>query len=58
MAAISVLTTAHMYMGPKLRSLFDEEKPALLQQIDAELEKVGIFLMKKKKKKIFFCVTR
>jgi cytoskeleton-associated protein 5 len=34
------MSTAYMYMGPKLRMLFEEEKPALLQQIDAELEKV------------------
>ncbi|XP_076471814.1 cytoskeleton-associated protein 5-like isoform X2 [Babylonia areolata] len=39
-AAISVLSTAYMYMGPKLRVFFEEEKPALLQQIDAEFEKV------------------
>ena len=40
-AAINVLSTAYMYMGPKLRVFFEEEKPALLQQIDAELDKVG-----------------
>lgn len=39
-SAINVLSSAYLYMGPKLRVLFEEEKPALLQQIDAELEKV------------------
>lgn len=29
-----------MYMGPSLRVLFESEKPALLQTIDAEFEKV------------------
>ena len=27
-------------MGPNFRALFDQEKPALLEQIDAEIEKV------------------
>ena len=31
-----------MYMGATLRVFFDNEKPALLQQIDAEFEKVAI----------------
>lgn len=31
-----------MHMGPVLRGLFEDEKPALLQQIDAEFDKVGI----------------
>ena len=30
-----------MYVGATLRVFFEEEKPALLQQIDAEFEKVG-----------------
>ena len=30
----------YMYMGPTLRVFFDGEKAALLQQIDAEFEKV------------------
>ena len=29
-----------MYVGPTIRVFFEEEKPALLQQIDAEIEKV------------------
>ena len=30
-----------MYMGAQLRMFFEDEKAALLQQIDAELEKVS-----------------
>ena len=30
-----------MYVGSTLRVFFEEEKPALLQQMDAEFEKVG-----------------
>ena len=41
-AAISLLGTMYMYVGATLRVFFEEEKPALLQQIDAEFEKVGI----------------
>lgn len=29
-----------MYTGPSLRMFFESEKPALLQQIDSEFEKV------------------
>ncbi|XP_078348745.1 cytoskeleton-associated protein 5-like isoform X2 [Oculina patagonica] len=39
-AAIALLGTLHMYVGATLRVFFEEEKPALLQQIDAEFEKV------------------
>lgn len=39
-AAVTLLATVYMYMGAKLRVFFEEEKPALLQQIDAEFEKV------------------
>jgi len=31
-----------MYMGQTLRVLFENEKPALLQQIDAEFDRVCI----------------
>ena len=41
-AAISLLGTLHMYVGASLRMFFEEEKPALLQQIDAEFEKVHL----------------
>ena len=34
-----------MYVGPNLRVFFEEEKPALLQQIDAEFEKVRVFFL-------------
>lgn len=43
-AAISLLGTLHMYVGATLRVFFEEEKPALLQQIDAEFERVIVFL--------------
>ena len=33
-----------MYVGASLRMFFEEEKPALLQQIDAEFEKVHLFI--------------
>ncbi|KAL3842600.1 hypothetical protein ACJMK2_020593 [Sinanodonta woodiana] len=39
-AAISLVATIYMYMGQQLRMFFEDEKPALLQQIDAEIEKV------------------
>ena len=41
-SAISVMGVMYMYMGAPLRVLFDGEKAALLQQIDAEIEKVDI----------------
>lgn len=40
-AAVSgVLPIMYMHMGSPLRMLFEDEKPALVQQIDAEFEKV------------------
>ncbi|XP_013397900.1 cytoskeleton-associated protein 5-like, partial [Lingula anatina] len=39
-SAIAFVAVAHMYMGPTLRTLFEDEKPALLQQIDDEIAKV------------------
>ena len=39
-ASIQLISTIYMYMGPNFRALFDQEKPALLEQIDAEIEKV------------------
>ena len=41
-SAITLLGVMFMYMGATLRVFFDNEKPALLQQIDAEFEKVAI----------------
>lgn len=32
-----------LYMGAPLRMFFEDEKPALLSQIDAEFEKVCIY---------------
>ena len=40
-AAISLVGVFHLYMGPTARVFFEDEKPALLQQIDAEIEKVS-----------------
>ena len=39
-AAIEFLATLYMYVGANIRIFFEEEKPALLQQIDAEFAKV------------------
>uniref|UniRef100_A0A1B6CWX2 TOG domain-containing protein n=1 Tax=Clastoptera arizonana TaxID=38151 RepID=A0A1B6CWX2_9HEMI len=38
-AGISLLGTLYIYMGPQLMILFENEKPALVQQINAEFEK-------------------
>lgn len=38
-AAISLLGTMHLYMGPTLAMFFDNEKPALRQQIQTEFDK-------------------
>lgn len=35
----------YLYVGPSLRMFFEDEKPALLSQIDAEFEKVKISQM-------------
>ncbi|KAF0310307.1 Cytoskeleton-associated protein 5 [Amphibalanus amphitrite] len=40
-AAVALLGTMHLYMGGTLRQLFEDEKPALLQQIDAEFQRVS-----------------
>lgn len=40
-AGISLLGTLYLYMGPNIRVIFQDEKSALLQQIDAEFEKVS-----------------
>ena len=39
-ASVQLIGTIYMYAGPSFRGLFDQEKPALLEQIDAEIEKV------------------
>lgn len=39
-SAITLLGVMYLYMGAPLRMFFEEEKPALLSQIDAEFEKV------------------
>ncbi|KAL4225289.1 Cytoskeleton associated protein 5 [Mactra antiquata] len=39
-SAIGLCATLYQYMGQQLRMFFEDEKAALLQQIDAEFEKV------------------
>nr|NP_001082051.1 cytoskeleton associated protein 5 [Xenopus laevis]AAG34914.1 microtubule associated protein XMAP215 isoform M [Xenopus laevis] len=39
-SAITLLGVMYLYMGAPLRMFFEEEKPALLSQIDAEFEKM------------------
>lgn len=39
-AAITLLGVMYLYMGAPLRIFFEDEKPALLSQIDAEFEKM------------------
>ncbi|GAB6028698.1 hypothetical protein CHUAL_004522 [Chamberlinius hualienensis] len=39
-AAVTLLGVMYMYMGTNLRVLFENEKSSLLQQIDAEFEKL------------------
>uniref|UniRef100_A0A8C5MTL3 Cytoskeleton associated protein 5 n=1 Tax=Leptobrachium leishanense TaxID=445787 RepID=A0A8C5MTL3_9ANUR len=39
-SAITLLGVMYLYMGAPLRMFFEEEKPALLAQIDAEFEKM------------------
>ncbi|XP_037791590.1 cytoskeleton-associated protein 5-like [Penaeus monodon] len=40
-AGISLCGTIYLYMGATLRVFFEDEKPALLQQIDSEFEKLN-----------------
>ncbi|GIY80106.1 hypothetical protein CDAR_186242 [Caerostris darwini] len=40
-AALALVGTMYMYVGKSLRSFFEDEKPALLQQIDSEFEKMN-----------------
>lgn len=39
-AGISLCGVIYMYMGQNFRVMFDNEKPALLKELDAEIEKV------------------
>ncbi|KAF2350520.1 CLASP N-terminal domain [Trinorchestia longiramus] len=43
-AAVSLCGVIHLHMGPALRTFLEDEKPALLQQIDAEIEKQTMML--------------
>jgi cytoskeleton-associated protein 5 len=40
LGSIQLISTVYIYAGPSFRSLFDQEKAALLEQMDAEIEKV------------------
>jgi len=40
MAVISLLGVMYLYVGPQLSLFFENEKQTLLQQINAEFEKV------------------
>lgn len=50
-AGISLCGVIYMYMGQNFRVMFDSEKPALLKELDAEIEKVCQWASAKKKKK-------
>lgn len=39
-AAITLVGTLFLYMGPPLRTFFEGEKPALVQQLNTEFDKV------------------
>lgn len=45
LAVISLIGVMYLYMGPQLSLFFENEKPALVQQINAEFEKVCLFLL-------------
>lgn len=42
MAVISLLGVMYLFMGPQLNLFFENEKPTLVQQINAEFEKVWL----------------
>lgn len=44
-SAITLLGVMYLYVGPSLRMIFEDEKPALLSQIDAEFQKVKVLKM-------------
>ena len=39
-SAMNLLSTVYLYMGAQLRMFFEDEKAALLKQIDESFEKV------------------
>ncbi len=43
-SAITLVGTLFLYMGPPLRTFFDGEKPALLQQLNTEFDKVAFWI--------------
>lgn len=46
MTVISLLGVMYLYMGPQLNLFFENEKPSLVQQINAEFEKVLLIIIK------------
>jgi cytoskeleton-associated protein 5 len=40
-SAVSLLGTLYLYMGDTLRRIIETEKPAIVQQINAEFDKVN-----------------
>jgi hypothetical protein len=42
-SAVSLLGTLYLYMGDSLRRIIETEKPAIVQQINAEFDKVHYF---------------
>jgi cytoskeleton-associated protein 5 len=42
-SAVSLLGTLYLYMGDALRRVMESEKPAIVQQINAEFDKVNNF---------------
>jgi len=45
LAVISLLGVMYLYMGPQLSLFFENEKPTLVQQINAEFEKVNFIVI-------------
>lgn len=57
-AAITLLGVMYLYMGAPLRMFFEDEKPALLSQIDVQFEKVGTSCVAQEYKQRFYsCYT-
>lgn len=56
-AGISLCGVIYMYMGQNFRVMFDSEKPALLKELDAEIEKVCQWASAKERRNID-CIER
>lgn len=53
-AVISLLGVMYLYMGPQLSLFFENEKPTLVQQINAEFEKVLLLIITYKTLHVYF----